>query len=100
MRTFRIHTVGLAALATATLLCACTAPSPRVDAHFGESVTAAKVAESIDPTGQRANQSTAGIDGEAASAALRRYYKSFVTPPPPGNVFTIGVSSGGGTQSH
>jgi hypothetical protein len=37
----------------------------------------------------------AGMDGKAAQETMVRYRESFKNPPPPANVFTIGVGTGG-----
>ena len=73
----------------------CLATSPRLDARFGDSVNIAKAQQTLNPDASKNRNVVAGIDGKAAQDAMLRYHESFRNPPPPANVFTIGVSSGG-----
>jgi hypothetical protein len=82
--------VGAAVLA----LQAC-ATSPRIDARFGDSVNVAKAQQTLNPDASKNRNVVAGMDGKAAQETMVRYRESFKNPPPPANVFTIGVSSGG-----
>ena len=75
---------------------ACLANSPRLDARFGDSVNIAKAQQTLNPEASKNRNVVAGIDGKAAQETMVRYRESFKSPPPPSNVFTIGVSSGGG----
>jgi hypothetical protein len=68
-----------------------------VDQHFGEAVNAAKAQQVINPDAPLALYPVGGVDGQAANAAIDRYHRSFTQPPASGNVFTIGVGSGGGS---
>jgi hypothetical protein len=74
---------------------ACLAKSPRLDARFGDSVNVAKAQQTLNPDASKNRNIVAGIDGKAAQETILRYRESFKSPPPPANVFTIGVSSGG-----
>ena len=67
----------------------------RQEAGFGDSVRAATARQIVDPDASRKAPKPDGMDGAAAKATMDRYQKSFETPPPPANVFTIGVGSGG-----
>src|SRR5450830_1583868 len=98
MRTFTIKFI-LAALLAPVALAGCATPTPVLDQHFGEAVNAAKAQQTINPDASLNRDPVAGIDGQAANAAVDRYHKSFVQPPATGNVFTIGVGTGssGGT---
>ena len=71
-------------------------PSP-VDEQFGSAVTRARAQQVIDPDAPSRPRPPMTQDGQAAKATIDRYEKSYETPPPPVNVFTIGV--GGGTGS-
>jgi hypothetical protein len=73
----------------------CLATSPRLDARFGDSVNIAKAQQTLNPEASKNRNVVAGIDGKAAQDTILRYHESFKSPPPPANVFTIGVSSGG-----
>ena len=74
---------------------ACIATSPRLDARFGDSVNIAKAQQTLNPDASKNRNVVAGIDGKSAQETILRYRESFKSPPPPSNVFTIGVSSGG-----
>ena len=74
-------------------------PSP-VDEQFGSAVTRARAQQVIDPDAPSRARPPMTQDGQAAKATIDRYEKSYETPPPPVNVFTIGVGGGsGGTGS-
>jgi hypothetical protein len=70
--------------------------TPRVDCNFGDSVNMAVARQTMDKDAaiRNANKDVAGLDGIAAREALVRYQKSFRTPEPTPNVFSIGVSGG------
>lgn len=88
------------AVAAALLLAGCVSHAPYVDEHFGEAVNTAKAQQTINPDASQNTDPVAGVDGQAADATVDRYRKSYETPPPPVNVFTIGIggSSGSGGQ--
>jgi hypothetical protein len=73
---------------------ACLATSPRLDARFGDSVNVAKAQQTLNPEASKNRNVVAGMDGKAAQETMLRYRESFKSPPPPSNVFTIGVSGG------
>lgn len=86
----------IASIAVAAMIVAGCAEYPsHVDDQFGMAVTRARAQQTIDPDAPSKRRDVPGIDGQAARASVERYEKSFETPPPPVNVFTIGV--GGGT---
>ena len=85
----------LTAAAAVVALQAC-ATSPRLDARFGDSVNVAKAQQTLNPDASMNRDAVAGIDGKAAQETMLRYRESFKSPPPPANVFTIGVSGGSG----
>src|SRR6267378_1782320 len=72
---------------------ACLATSPRLDSRFGDAVNIAKAQQTLNPDASRNRNVVAGMDGKAAQETMLRYRESFRNPPPPANVFTIGVSS-------
>lgn len=81
-------------------LVGCVNPAPVLDDNFGKAVNAAKAQQIINPDASLNTDPVAGVDGQAADAAMNRYHRSFVQPPITPNVFNIGVSSGtGGTTS-
>lgn len=94
MRTFTIKFI-LAALLAPVVLASCATQTPVLDQHFGDAVNAAKALQTINPDASLNADPVAGIDGQAANAAVDRYHRSFERPPATGNVFTIGVGTGG-----
>lgn len=77
-----------------TLLAGCVQPTPIVDSHLGDSLTMLKAQQILHPEAVRNTDPVAGIDGRAGKAGYDQYQKSYSTPEPPSNAFTIGVSSG------
>jgi len=71
---------------------ACIATSPRLDARFGDSVNIGKAQQTLNPDASRNRNVVAGMDGKSAQETMVRYRETFKNPPPPANVFTIGVS--------
>ena len=85
----------LAALLASVAMAGCASKTPYLDQHFGEAVNAAKAQQTINPDASQNADPVAGVDGQAANAAVDQYHKSFEQPPATGNVFTIGVGTGG-----
>lgn len=85
----------LAAAGAILALQAC-AMTPNLDARFGDSVNGARAQQTLNPDASKNPNAVAGMDGKAAQEAMLRYRETFKNPPPPGNVFTIGVGSGSG----
>lgn len=83
-------------VAFATLAGCASRSTPEWDAHFGEAVNMAKAQQTINPNASQNRDPVKGIDGRAARESIERYEASFTKPPPPANVFSIGVSGGGG----
>lgn len=79
----------------ALTLAACAPLTPNLDAHFGDSVNIIKAQQTLNPDAST-NTASAALDGAAAHEAMGRYVKSYQSPTPQPNVFTIGVGSGGG----
>ena len=92
--------LAAAAAVLALQACATTYPnmdawlstSPKLDARFGDAVNVAKAQQTLNPDASKNRNVVAGMDGKAAEDAMLRYRESFKNPPPPANVFTIGVS--------
>jgi hypothetical protein len=80
-----------------TGLVGCVSPSPVLDDNFGNAVNAAKAQQIINPDASLNTDPVAGVDGQAADAAMNRYHRSFVQPAITPNIFTIGVGSSGMT---
>ncbi|MDO9280920.1 MAG: hypothetical protein Q7T88_00905 [Methylotenera sp.] len=75
----------------------CASQTPVLDQNFGEAVNAAKAQQTINPDASQNTDPVAGVDGQAANAAVDRYHKSFEQPPVTSNVFNIGVGTGSTT---
>ena len=88
----------LATLLASVAMVGCASKTPYLDQHFGEAVNAAKAQQTINPDASQNTDPVVGIDGQAANHTVDRYHKSFEQPPKTGNVFTIGVGTGGGTK--
>lgn len=87
----------LMALCAAAPMAACVAPTPVLDARFGESVTIMQAQQTRDPDASRRNEDRPvdGMEGRAARETMDRYYKSFSERNQPGNALTINIGSGG-----
>lgn len=83
--------IVLAGLLASAALSGCAPNTPRLDANFGDAVNTAKAQQTINPDASQNTDPVAGLDGQAASAVIDRYNKSYEKPPAPANVFTIGV---------
>ena len=86
----------LSAMIASIAMVGCASNTPILDEHFGAAVNAAKAQQTINPDASLDTNPVAGIDGQAADAAINRYHKSFVAPPASTNVFNIGIGGGGG----
>ncbi|HEY2970131.1 MAG TPA: hypothetical protein VGK75_17390 [Casimicrobiaceae bacterium] len=95
--------LAAAAAVLALQACATTYPtnvdawlstSPRLDARFGDAVNVGKAQQTLNPDASKNRNIVAGIDGKAAQETMVRYRESFKSPPPPANVFNIGIGSG------
>lgn len=89
-----VISLGCAAL----LLGGCAQPRQLTDEGFGDAVRAAQAQQTLNPDASRNRAAPKGLDGPAAKASVDRYEKSYEAPPPPVNVFTIGIGSGGGSS--
>ncbi|MFM0128490.1 hypothetical protein [Paraburkholderia sediminicola] len=76
-----------------TTLAGCLSSTPHWDATFGDAVNQLKAMQTLNPQASANTDPVSGIDGTAAVAAQKGYAKSFTTPTPPANMFTIGVGS-------
>jgi hypothetical protein len=76
------------------VLNACISSTPTWDRTFGNAVTEITALQTMNPNASTNTDPVTGIDGVSATAAQQNYAKSFLTPPPPANMFTIGVSGG------
>lgn len=79
----------------AASLAACATTPRNLDAQMGDSVRIIRAQQTLNPAASADFRPVQALDGNAADAIIDRYRKSFAAPPPPTNVFNIGVSSGG-----
>lgn len=63
-------------IALAIFLSACAGPT-RVEKHFGKSFKQARFNQILDPEAERNLDPVTGIDGKAAEAGIKKYWKSF-----------------------
>lgn len=86
----RVLPLALAAAIAALTGCA-TSTTPQLDTRFGESVTAVRNKQTLNP-GTPAGDTAQGIGGKPAVHAQERYQDSFKTPPRTFEVLGIGGS--------
>lgn len=77
------------------LLAGCVSIHPEVDQRYGQALTAARDAQTLNPQAAHNPNAVAGIDGSAAKETMDRYVDTFKSPPPAMNVINIGGSLGG-----
>jgi PBP1b-binding outer membrane lipoprotein LpoB len=94
MESIMMKPIFMAFVVSIVLTGCASSSAPNLDAHFGEAVNAAKAQQIINPDASLNVDPVAGLDGQAADAAMSRYHRSFVQPTVTPNVFNIGVSSG------
>lgn len=92
MKTPYLHVLPIAA----AIIAGCAAPTPNLDAHFGEAVRTARAQQTINPDASRNMDPVVGIDARAAKSSMDRYYDSFKTPPPTFGIINIGGTFSGG----
>lgn len=71
------------------------APIAPQDGTFGDTVRAARQAQTLNPAGADKRDKAVGLDGKAAVSAVDRYQESFKTPPKTFEVLNISTSSPG-----
>jgi len=82
---------------SASLACAmcaaagCASTTPELDRQFGQSVSLLNALQTRHPDAARNSDPVNGMDGKAAKSAYDAYQKSYQTPEPQSNAFTIGV---------
>lgn len=90
-----MNTPRCIALAVAlTTLAGCVPRSYQEEPQFGEAVRENRTVQTVNPKGIPPTGPVT-LDGISARAAIDRYIGTFITPPPPVNVFSIGVGAGG-----
>ncbi len=74
---------------------ACAPTTPKWDSTFSEATRTLLAQQVLNPSAG-STEIPESMDGQAARESVVRYRTSFKEPPPPQNVFNIGV--GGGTS--
>lgn len=77
----------------ACLMLGCADQPTAVDREFGKSMHSTQQAQSIHQRNAAPVYPPLVSDAVSGKAAIERYYKSFESPPPPGNVLNIGVGT-------
>lgn len=72
----------------------CVPTTPRWDSTFGETPRLMAAQQTLDPDAGSRTVSEL-MDGSASRESVVRYRSTFKEPPPPVNVFNIGVGGGG-----
>lgn len=75
-------------------LTGCVSQTPILDAQFGKSVSLINAQQTLNPSASRNTNPVNGLDGVAAKSGYDAYQKSYASPVPPTNAFTIGIGSG------
>jgi hypothetical protein len=94
-----VHTACRAGVTRLIALCAiglvlgCAEQPTAVDRDFGHSLRRIQLEQSIHPHDTPPAYPPLVSDAVSGKAAIERYYKSYEMPPPPGNVFNIGVGT-------
>ncbi|PMS22121.1 hypothetical protein C0Z18_06325 [Trinickia dabaoshanensis] len=73
----------------------CLSSTPVWDRTFGNSMHTVTSMQTLNPNASANEDPVAGVDGTAATAAQQNYGKSFMVPPPPTNMLTIGIGGSG-----
>ena len=89
----RPRSIGLLLTSLVGALAGCADQPTAVDRNFGQSLRRIQVEQSIHPHDAPPAYPPLVSDAVSGKAAVERYYKSFETPPPPGNVLNIGVGT-------
>ena len=83
------------ALLSVVLICGCVNPTPVFDQYSGQSITALRAQQTVNPNAPVDNEKRVpeGMDGRAARETLERYQRSFQQPERQTEGFRVG--SGG-----
>ncbi len=86
---------GLALTVLAVVSCSST---PLCDARHGDAVASVVQKQTLDPAAANRLTPVVGVGPGVAMAIVARFNRSFASPPPPANVFAIGVGAGSNTS--
>lgn len=89
----KLSLTGLLLTSTVAALAGCAPTTPQYDSRFGQSVRMSMAQQVLNPDAA-SKDVPESKDGPAARETVVRYRNTFKEPPPPQNVFNIGVGSG------
>lgn len=72
----------------------CVQRAPFLEGQMGQSLSLIKAQQTLNPEASRNTDPVVGMDSKAAKSGYDRYQKSFRTPEPQPNAFTIGIGGG------
>ena len=76
------------------LAAGCVQRAPYLESQMGQSLSLIKAQQILNPEAVRNTDPVAGMDSKAAKSGYDLYQKSFKTPEPQPNAFTIGIGGG------
>ena len=85
--------IRLTASITLCTVLGCAELPTAVDRNFGQAIQRTQQAQSIHPHNMPPAYPPLVSDAVSGKAAIERYYKSYESPPAPGNVLNIGVGT-------
>lgn len=89
----KLSLIGLLLTSAVAALAGCAPTTPQYDSRFGQSVRMSMAQQVLNPDAA-SKDVPESKDGPAARETVVRYRNTFKEPPPPQNVFNIGVGSG------
>jgi hypothetical protein len=92
-----IQTMAALIMLSGAVLTGCAPTTPNWDQHFGEAQRMMMAQQVLNPDAGMKNPPDS-MDGSASRESVVRYRSTFKEPPPPQNVFTIGVGGAGGSR--
>jgi hypothetical protein len=92
-----IQTMAALIMLSGAVLTGCAPTTPNWDQHFGEAQRMMMAQQVLNPDAGMKNLPDS-MDGSASRESVVRYRSTFKEPPPPQNVFTIGVGGAGGSR--
>ena len=90
---FRSGLCWIAALWALQSLTGCADQPTLIDRQFGTSTHEIKVQQSVHPYGRDTAYPPMASEGVIGKSAIDRYHRSYELPPPPTNVYNIGVGT-------
>lgn len=90
-----LRALCVCALAIASVGCA--SRTPYLDSQFGQSFTALKAQQTLNPGGVSTADPGVGVDAQALKSGYDNYQKSYRAPEPQPSIF-LGIGGGGGNR--